>query len=68
MDKQNIDRKKSIEIAEDLARENAAQTSNGNRETTDSEKLGGAQRGGPGTSHAKEKQPPGATRPQRPSE
>lgn len=43
-----------------LAEETKSQTSNGNRESTDSIKSGGAERGGPGQSHAKAEQPPDA--------
>jgi hypothetical protein len=54
---------RALNQSEQISEETKARTSNGNREVSDSEKEGGAQRGGPGTTHAEKAQPPDAEKP-----
>lgn len=60
---QRINRQKAEETVEKVARDSRAETSNGNRETLEkpsSDQLGGAEKGGPDLSKARNRRPPDA--------
>ena len=57
-------KKEMRDLTEQVAKENAVITGNGNKHDLAEDKPGGAERGGPGLSKARDVQPPAATRPQ----
>ena len=57
-------KKEMRDLTEQVARENAVVTGNGNKLDLADDKPGGAERGGPGLSRARDEQPPAATRPE----
>lgn len=57
-----MNRNDELRQADQIAKENAVQTSNGNRFEPSPSKSGGAERGGPGVEAAHDRQPPDSTR------
>lgn len=61
-------KKEMRDLTEQVAKENEVITGNGNKLDLADDKPGGAERGGPGLSKARDVQPPAATRTQEPPE